>query len=54
MMYRALREYQKVPTELLVYPDEPHGLGRFQSRKAKMTWDMAWLDRHVLGKTATK
>lgn len=54
MLYRALREYLKVPTELLVYPDEPHGLGRYQSRKAKMAWDAAWFDRYVLGKDAGK
>jgi dipeptidyl aminopeptidase/acylaminoacyl peptidase len=54
MLYRALREYLKVPTELLVYPGEPHGLGRYQSRKAKMAWDAAWIDHHVLGKPAGK
>ena len=26
MLYRALKEYLKVPTELVVYPGEPHGL----------------------------
>jgi dipeptidyl aminopeptidase/acylaminoacyl peptidase len=50
MLYRALREYRKVPTELVVYPNEPHGLGRYQSRLAKMKWDIAWFDKHVLGK----
>jgi dipeptidyl aminopeptidase/acylaminoacyl peptidase len=54
MLYRALRQYLKVPTELLVYPDEPHGLGRYKSRKAKMAWDAAWFDRYVLGKESGK
>ncbi len=54
MLYRALRQYLKVPTELLVYPDEPHGLGRYQDRKAKMAWDTAWFDRYVLGKDGGK
>ena len=54
MLYRALRQYLKVPTELLVYPDEPHGLGRYQDRKAKMAWDAAWFDRYVLGKDGGK
>jgi len=54
MLYRALRQYRKVPTELLVYPDEPHGLGSYQSRKAKMAWDAAWFDRYVLGKDSGK
>jgi dipeptidyl aminopeptidase/acylaminoacyl peptidase len=52
MLYRALRQYLKVPTELLIYPDEPHGPGRYQSRKAKMAWDAAWFDHYVLGKDA--
>jgi dipeptidyl aminopeptidase/acylaminoacyl peptidase len=50
MLYRALKEYVKVPTELLVYPGEAHGLMKYDSRLAKMTWDLAWFDRHVLGK----
>jgi dipeptidyl aminopeptidase/acylaminoacyl peptidase len=52
MLYRALKEYDKVPCELLVYPGEPHGLTKYKNRKAKMEWDLAWFDRYVLGKTA--
>lgn len=51
MLYRALREYVKVPCELLVYPGEPHGLGRYAHRKAKMEWDAAWFDKYVKGKS---
>jgi dipeptidyl aminopeptidase/acylaminoacyl peptidase len=50
MLYRALKEYRKVPAELVVYPDEPHGLAKYTSRKAKMEWDLAWFDRYVRGK----
>ncbi len=50
MLYRALKEYVHVPTELIVYPGEPHGLTKYQHRRAKMEWDLAWLDRYVLGK----
>jgi dipeptidyl aminopeptidase/acylaminoacyl peptidase len=50
MLHRALKEYVKVPTELLVYPGEPHGLMKYSSRKAKMEWDLAWFERHLLGK----
>jgi dipeptidyl aminopeptidase/acylaminoacyl peptidase len=50
MLYRALKEYGHVPTELLVYPGEPHGLTKYGSRRAKMEWDLAWLERYVLGK----
>lgn len=50
MLYRALKEYVKVPTELVVYPNEPHGLTRYSNRKAKMEWDLAWFDKYLLGK----
>ena len=50
MLYRALHEYVRVPTELIVYPGEPHGLGKYTSRKAKMEWDLAWFQKYVKGK----
>jgi dipeptidyl aminopeptidase/acylaminoacyl peptidase len=50
MLYRALKLYNKVPTELLIYPGEPHGPMKYQNRKAKMEWDIAWFERYVLGK----
>ncbi len=50
MLYRALHEYLKVPTELCVYPGEPHGLAKYEHRQAKMEWDLAWFDRYVLRK----
>jgi dipeptidyl aminopeptidase/acylaminoacyl peptidase len=51
MLYRALKEYGHVPTELIVYPGESHGLMKYRSRRAKMEWDLAWLNRYVMGKT---
>jgi dipeptidyl aminopeptidase/acylaminoacyl peptidase len=50
MLYRALKEYVNVPTELIVYPGEGHTLTKFRNRQAKMEWDLAWLNRHVLGR----
>jgi dipeptidyl aminopeptidase/acylaminoacyl peptidase len=50
MLYRALHEYVKAPTELVVYPGEPHSLGKLSSRKAKMEWDLAWFDHYLLNK----
>jgi dipeptidyl aminopeptidase/acylaminoacyl peptidase len=47
MLYRALKEYKKVPTELVVYPGEPHGLTRLSHRTAKMAWDLAWFDKYL-------
>jgi dipeptidyl aminopeptidase/acylaminoacyl peptidase len=46
-LYRALRHYVKVPTELVVYPGEGHGLTTYTNRKAKMEWDLAWFEKYV-------
>lgn len=51
-LYRALHEYLHVPTELLVYPGEGHGLTKYKNRKAKMEWDLAWFDRYVRGRSS--
>jgi dipeptidyl aminopeptidase/acylaminoacyl peptidase len=50
MLYRALKLYNKVPTELLTYPRAPHGLRTYAHRRAKMAWEAAWFDRYVLEK----
>lgn len=47
MLYRALKENLKVPTELIVYPGEPHGLTKMSNRRAKMEWDLAWFDKYL-------
>jgi dipeptidyl aminopeptidase/acylaminoacyl peptidase len=47
MLHRALKEYVKVPTELLVYPGEPHGLTKLSNRIAKMEWDLAWFAKYL-------
>lgn len=47
MLYRALKEYKKVPTELCVYPGQPHGLGTLSFRTAKMEWDLAWFEKYL-------
>ena len=49
-LFRSLYRYLKVPAELVVYPGEPHGLGKHKHRKAKMLWDIAWFEHYVLGK----
>jgi dipeptidyl aminopeptidase/acylaminoacyl peptidase len=47
MLHRALSEYVKVPTELIVYPGEPHGLTKLSNRTAKMEWDLAWFEKYM-------
>ncbi|HTN04885.1 MAG TPA: prolyl oligopeptidase family serine peptidase, partial [Planctomycetaceae bacterium] len=54
MLYRTLRFYRSVPTELVIYPGEGHGLTKYNHRKAKMEWDLAWYDKYILGKTGEK
>ena len=49
-LYRALRHYLHVPTQLVVYPGEPHGLTTHENRLAKITWDLEWFDKYLLGK----
>ncbi|MCH9002635.1 MAG: S9 family peptidase [Planctomycetes bacterium] len=51
-LYRALRHYLHVPTELIVYPGEGHGLTTYTNRKAKMKWDLAWFGRYLRNETA--
>lgn len=47
MLYRAMKEYLKVPCELCEYPGEPHGLGKMTHRRAKMEWDLAWFEKYL-------
>ncbi len=48
-LYRALRQYLEIPTELVIYPGEGHGLTTYTHRKAKMEWDLAWFRKYLLG-----
>lgn len=49
-LYRALSQYLKVPTELVIYPGEGHGLTTMEHRRAKMAWDWAWMEKWLMGK----
>jgi dipeptidyl aminopeptidase/acylaminoacyl peptidase len=48
-LYRALHHYLDVPTQLLVYPNEPHNLTTRTNRLAKMEWDLAWFRKYLSG-----
>ncbi len=48
-LYRGLKDYLAVPTELVVYPGAGHGLTIRSQRKAKMEWDLAWFEKYILG-----
>jgi len=49
MLYRTLKEFLDVPTQLVVYPGEPHGLSKLSHRRAKMEWDLAWFEKYLKG-----
>lgn len=49
-LFRGLDFYLGVPSELVIYPGQGHGLNKYTHRLAKMKWDMAWFDHYVLGK----
>ncbi len=46
-LYRGLRHYLNVPTELVVYPGEGHGLTTYKNRGAKIEWDIAWFEKYL-------
>ncbi len=50
MLYRSLNEYHQVPTELIVYTGEPHGLTKMTNQKAKIEWDLAWFAKYLKSK----
>jgi dipeptidyl aminopeptidase/acylaminoacyl peptidase len=51
-LHRALHRYLGVPCELVVYPGAGHSLSALSHRRAKLAWDVAWFDAHVLGRAA--
>ena len=52
-LHRALHHYLEVPSELVVYPGEGHGLTKMSHRRAKMVWDHAWFEQYVIGTSSS-
>ncbi|MBI5058769.1 S9 family peptidase [candidate division KSB1 bacterium] len=48
-LHRALHQYLGVPTELVIYPGQGHGLSKLTQRRCKLEWDLHWFDKYVLG-----
>jgi len=46
-LFRGLSDYLGVPSQLVVYPNSGHGLSQKTYRKAKIEWDLAWLEHFV-------
>jgi dipeptidyl aminopeptidase/acylaminoacyl peptidase len=36
-----------VPTKLVIYPDQPHGLGVPSYQRDKMQREFDWIDKHL-------
>ncbi|HSM51531.1 MAG TPA: prolyl oligopeptidase family serine peptidase, partial [Thermoanaerobaculia bacterium] len=49
--YRALQHLGRAPVRFLLFPGEPHSLGKPSHRLRKVEEEMAWFDRHLFGKT---
>ncbi|RMD92341.1 MAG: S9 family peptidase, partial [Calditrichaeota bacterium] len=47
-LYRGLK-YRNVPTELVIYPREPHGLREYAHKLDYLQKVIAWFDRYVKG-----
>ena len=49
-LYNALRR-QGVPTRMVVYPRQPHGIQEPRLQLDAMNRNLEWFDRWVMGKT---
>ena len=45
--YRVLYHLGKVPVRFLLFPGEPHGLGKLSHQLRKVEEEMAWFDRYL-------
>ena len=53
-LHRGLKFYLGVPSELIIYPGEGHGLTKYANRRAKLEWELNWFDKYVLKKTVVE
>ncbi len=51
--FRALQQLGHVPTRLVLFPGEPHGLGQLAHQRRKIEEEMRWLDRYLWGRPDT-
>lgn len=48
--YRALQQIGKAPVRFLLFPGQPHGLGRLSHQKRKVEEELAWFDYYLFGR----
>ncbi|NJD09464.1 MAG: peptidase S9 [Gemmatimonadetes bacterium] len=51
--FRALQQLGHTETRLVLFPDEPHGIGQLAHQRQKVQEELAWLDRHLWGRADT-
>jgi len=51
--FRALQQLGNVETRLVLFPGEPHGLGKLAHQRRKVEEEMRWLDRFLWGSSDT-
>jgi dipeptidyl aminopeptidase/acylaminoacyl peptidase len=44
--YRALQQIGKTPVRFIVFPSQPHGLGKLTHQQRKMKEEIAWFDKY--------
>jgi len=44
--YRALQQIGKAPVRFIVFPGQPHGLGKLTHQQRKMKEEIAWFDKY--------
>jgi dipeptidyl aminopeptidase/acylaminoacyl peptidase len=44
--YRALQQIGKAPVRFVIFPGEPHGLGKLTHQQKKMEEELAWFDKY--------
>ncbi len=47
--FRALQQFGKTDVRFLLFPGEPHGLGKYQHQKRKVEEEIRWFKMHLLG-----
>lgn len=49
--YRALQMLDRAPVRFLLYPGMGHGLTKLSYQRRKIEEDLAWIDRHLFGRS---
>jgi dipeptidyl aminopeptidase/acylaminoacyl peptidase len=48
--FRAMQQSGAAPVRFILFPGAGHGPTRLSHRKRKMTEELAWIDRYLLGR----